>query len=423
MGKILTLAFVLFAGWFADSVVPVSRYASFAVSGFFTFFGDPTIAIPFLLDLFQIPSDTYRFFLVVDNLVGARFGTLLAAMYTLVLAVLGASAVSGLLRIRWTALLRHAVLSVVLTAAVVFAMRLWFESPETRESQPGQAFAEIGLSRAYPPSRVHESLPPPLPHSPGESRVREIRERGFLRVGYFEEAMPFAFKNRSGKVVGFDVEMAHRLAQDLNVALELAPVDLREMADVLNAGHVDVIMSAVGLTLDRAQEVTLSIPYQDETLALVVKDHRREEFSRREKIKNLKPLRLGTLNTPYYVAKLREFLPQAELTFLDSPRDFFTAKGNNLDAFAYSAEAGSAWTLIYPAYTVAVPRPDLLSIPLSYAMARGDTELASFVNTWIELKKRDRTMSTLYDYWILGHTGAAGESRWSVIRDVLHWVD
>ena len=108
LGKILTLGFVLFAGWFSDSAVPVSKYLTFAFTGLFSFFGDPTVAIPFLLDLLRIPSDTYRFFLVADNLVGSRFGTLLAAMYTLVLAVLGVCAVSGLTKIRWpkTAALR-----------------------------------------------------------------------------------------------------------------------------------------------------------------------------------------------------------------------------------------------------------------------------------------------------------------------------
>ena len=128
VGKILTLGFVLFAGWFSDSAVPVSKYPTFAVSGFFSFFGDPTVAIPFLLDLMRIPSDTYQYFLVVDNLVGARFGTLLAAMYTLVLAVLGASAVTGLLRIRWRSLLLHAALTLGLMLCVIGGVRVFFQA-------------------------------------------------------------------------------------------------------------------------------------------------------------------------------------------------------------------------------------------------------------------------------------------------------
>jgi ABC-type amino acid transport substrate-binding protein len=107
---------------------------------------------------------------------------------------------------------------------------------------------------------------------------------------------------------------------------------------------------------------------------------------------------------------------------LNSPREFFTRPTEDLDALAYSAEAGSAWTLIYPAYTVAVPQPDVLAVPLGYATARGDRELADFVNTWIELKQKDRTIAALYDYWILGKNGKEQAPRWSVLRDVLHIV-
>ena len=69
-----------------------------------------------------------------------------------------------------------------------------------------------------------------------------------------------------------------------------------------------------------------------------------------------------------------------------------------------------------------MPRPDVLAVPLSYGLARGDRELADFVNTWIDLKLKDQTIRSLYDYWILGRTGLERSPRWSVIRDVLHLV-
>ena len=40
-----------------------------------------------------------------------------------------------------------------------------------------------------------------------------------------------------------------------------------------------------------------------------------------------------------------------------------------------------------------------------------------------ELKRRDNTIDGLYDYWILGRDAENQEPRWSIIRDVLHWVD
>ena len=422
MGKLLTLSFVLFAGWFADAKVPLSQYATFALTGLFSFFGDPNVAIPFLLNLLRIPADTYGYFPMVDSLVGVRFGTLLAAMYTLALAVLGASAVSGLIRIRWSALLRYAALSAGLMFCAIGGVRFLFEKVIRQDYRGDLAFTATGLSREYPPAINHGQPLRPVFQDPSKQRLGQIRERGFLRIGYFPDAMPFAFENRSGKLVGFDIEMAYRLAQDMNVALEFVPLDSKVAAISVNGGYVDIIMSGMALTLERANELTMSSPYMNQTLAFIVKDYRREEFSSRVSIKRQTGLTIGIINTPYYVAKVREYLPQAQLVLLDSPRDFFTRKEDDLDALAYSAEAGSAWTLIHPAYSVAVPRPDVLAVPLSYGLARGDRELADFVNTWIDLKLKDQTIRSLYDYWILGRTGLERSPRWSVIRDVLHLV-
>jgi hypothetical protein len=104
---------------------------------------------------------------------------------------------------------------------------------------------------------------------------------------------------------------------------------------------------------------------------------------------------------------------------LTSPREFFESRGAELDALVFSAESGSAWSLLYPAYTVVIPQPDILAVPLAYAMARGDQELVSFVNTWIELKKKDKTIAALYDHWILGKNAVLKQPRWSVLRNVL----
>jgi len=179
-------------------------------------------------------------------------------------------------------------------------------------------------------------------------------------------------------------------------------------------------MSGVAVTLEKAQVMALSAPYMDATLAFIVQDYRREEFSSREKVRGLKNLKVGVLDLPYYVAKVREYLPQAEFVVLNSPRDFFTRNEDHLDALVYSAEAGSAWSLIYPAYTVVVPHPDVLKVPLAYATARGDHELVEYLNTWIDLKKEDRTIERLYQYWIMGRSTVENKSRWSVIRNVLH---
>jgi len=68
-------------------------------------------------------------------------------------------------------------------------------------------------------------------------------------------------------------------------------------------------------------------------------------------------------------------------------------------------------------------QPDVLTVPLAFPVARGDEAMVEMLSTWIGLKQRDKTLERLYQHWILGLSAAEGGARWSIIRDVLHWVE
>ena len=59
-GKLLSMSFILFAGWFTDAALPLAEYPRLALTGLLTFFGSLNVAVPFLLDLFRIPADTFQ---------------------------------------------------------------------------------------------------------------------------------------------------------------------------------------------------------------------------------------------------------------------------------------------------------------------------------------------------------------------------
>jgi len=98
-------------------------------------------------------------------------------------------------------------------------------------------------------------------------------------------------------------------------------------------------------------------------------------------------------------------------------------KRETFDALVMPAESGSVLTLLYPKFTVVVPEPEVVKIPLAYPVARRDQDWAHFLNTWIELKRRDGTIDTLYRHWILGKQAGKRQPRWSIMRNVLHWVE
>ena len=424
-GLLLSLAFVPFAGWFAGSALSLQQYPAFLVSGMASFFGGTMVGLPFLLDLFRIPADMFQLFVTVDVFTG-RLGTMTAAMHMWVLGLLGSCAMAGKLRVHWSRLAGYLTICVVAGVLLIGGTRLFFTYAISPEYTKYQAFVDMALR--YEPAKNTFRVLAPDEKTTGVSEgtdLEGIRRRGVLRVGFFRDSLPFAFRNDAGDLVGFDIEMAHLLAKALSVNVEFIQLpDRGKIEEYLTGNTCDIVMSGSALRPEMTEHVIWSEGYMDATVAFVVKDRDREIFNSWEKIRRQPDLKIGiTAYSKYYQSVAKNFLPQAELVPLKSPREFFTDSTGEIDAILYLAEAGSAWTLIYPAYTVAVPLPHPIKLPIVYSMPKNHRNFADFVNAWLKLKKRDGTLDTIFEHWILGRGAEKKVPRWSIIRDVLHWVE
>jgi hypothetical protein len=114
-------------------------------------------------------------------------------------------------------------------------------------------------------------------------------------------------------------------------------------------------------------------------------------------------------------------IPNLEFVELASESEFFASQPPVADILATSAEAGSAWTLRYPQFTVVKPIGLDVRVPLYY-FAADESQFEEFIENWLALKRRDGTTRGLYDYWILGKDDTPPASRWCILRDVLHWA-
>ena len=197
--------------------------------GIVSLFGSLNAAIPFLLDLVRVPSDTFQLFLATGVL-NSRFGTLAAAMHMVVLALAGTYALTGQLRFSFARILRYLLVTAGATAATLAATAFLVRATGVGTYDKDQV--ALSMQFLHPPSQkavVLRELPTealPLPRE-GRPCFRPCSERGVLRVGYIDGSMPYSFLNGRGELVGFDVEMAYMLAAELGVALEFAPVAAR----------------------------------------------------------------------------------------------------------------------------------------------------------------------------------------------------
>jgi Na+/H+-dicarboxylate symporter/ABC-type amino acid transport substrate-binding protein len=418
-GKLLSLSFVLFAGWFANVSLPITSYPTLAITGLLTFFGSLSAAVPFLLDAFRIPADTFQLFLAT-GVINQRFGSLLAAVHTVVVGVLGSAAIAGAVRFDIRRVTRYLVITLCLVAGTLGTLRVLFETA-LRPSFDGAA-----LVTALKPVLARATLdsggrtPARAPRGPV---LDAVRASGVVRVCYVAERPPFAFTNRDGELAGLDIELAHQLAIDLQVRLQLATTTMVDFDQALDQGQCDLVAGGVVATPMRAMTSAFSRPYLEETLAFLVPDHLRDDYGTWDSIRKRGAIRVGFPDVPYFRRQLHQRLPEATLVPVSPGANLFALEQWPFDAMVLSAERGSFLTLLYPGYSVTVPAPGLVKVPVAFALPDHDESWKTFVDTWLELHARDGAVPTLVEHWVYGRSFTAPARRWSVIRNVFGWME
>jgi Na+/H+-dicarboxylate symporter len=421
IGKLLTLLFVLFAGWYTGKSIGLADYPMFSTLGLFALFGGVDMALPFLLDQMRIPSDMYQLY-VVTGVINGWFATLIAVMNLYAFTLVATCAAMGQLTINWGQLARFALISLLLVMGTIGLARWGLSIMVSKQDVQLETLTSIELSPQVP-SELHLQVTEDLvePSDPKQSRLDQILERGTLRVGFHEDALPFAFLDVEGRLVGLEIQLFHMLAMELNVTLEFIPWEYDTLVEQLNAGQFDLVAGGLIINTDRLTRMSFSRPYMDITIGLVVPDYQRNELQSWDEVNALPGFRIG-IPSQELVDHAQQFLPETEIVGLDSYEQFFSGNAKDISTIAISAEAGSAWTILYPHYAIAIPKPHITR-PVGIAMAQGDQQFLDFIDTWLGLKKTEGALDALYDRWILGKVGEHKEPRWSVIRNLLHWVD
>ena len=97
-----------------------------------------------------------------------------------------------------------------------------------------------------------------LPASLRADTLDDIRKRGTLRVGMEPGYMPFELTNKKGEIIGFDVDVAKRMAKALGVKLELVSTAWDGIIPSLITSKFDIIMSGMTITAERAKASSAS---------------------------------------------------------------------------------------------------------------------------------------------------------------------
>jgi ABC-type amino acid transport substrate-binding protein len=274
------------------------------------------------------------------------------------------------------------------------------------------------------------SRPNPNQKWRGENSLSRIKRRGKIRIGFYEHAAPFSFRNKDTLLVGFGIDLAHQLAGDLEVAIEFIHIRPGELIQSMNSDHIDIMMSDIFLSSQLAEQVELSKPYLNVSLALLTKKENKD-FDDFDTATKLDTFTISYIDRLEIAKEFLSYFPKGGSFAVPEINDYFElskdlkkekdSSSNDsivIDAHLTSAERAASVTIYKTGYKVVNPLPYHINNALVFPIAR-DEVWRGYINKWVDFRKQDGTFDKIYTQWILGHPNQKKVKKWNVLDDVI----
>jgi len=231
-----------------------------------------------------------------------------------------------------------------------------------------------------------------------ESTLEQVLKRGVLRVG-MSTFVPWAMKDKTGKLIGFEIDVATRLAKDMGVKVEFVPTKWAGIIPALLTGKFDVIIGGMGITPSRNLKVNFTIPYDFSGMSMAANKKLAagfksiEDFNRPDVVLTA---RLGA--TPVDAAK--KFMPKAQLRLFDDEAQIYQEVINGrAHAVVASAPTPAFQVLKYPDQLFLPLKETFTKEPIGFAVRKGDFDTLNYFNNWITLVTAEGWLKDRKQYW------------------------
>ena len=231
-----------------------------------------------------------------------------------------------------------------------------------------------------------------------ESTLDQVLRRGVLRVG-MSTFVPWAMKDKKGKLVGFEIDVARRVAKDMGVKVQFVPTKWAGIIPALLTGKFDVIIGGMGILPKRNLKVNFSIPYDETGMSLVANRKLAGDFKTLDDFNRkgvVISVRLGA--TP--VAAAKKHMPKAELRqFDDESQAIQEVVNGRAYAMVASAPLPAFLAVKYPKRLFLPLKGTFTREPIGFAVRKSDFDTLNFFNNWITVVKAEGWLKERKHYW------------------------
>ncbi|MEU6787538.1 ABC transporter substrate-binding protein [Nonomuraea angiospora] len=219
---------------------------------------------------------------------------------------------------------------------------------------------------------------------------------------------PFQFKDASGKIVGFDVDIVDLVAKKLGVTQEIVDIDFAVIKSgaAMAAKKCDLAAAGMTITPERKANIDFSDPYFDATQALLAKKGTGATSLADVKAKNLK-LGAQASTTGLDYVKKQGFDPTE---YADSAKELLALQAGQADVIVQDLPVVLTW-LKKPEIAAKFELIGSLDTGEQYGLGlkkNADPVLLKTINEEIAKAKQDGTYEKIYVKWFGKKPGELG---------------
>src|ERR1700743_3557052 len=235
---------------------------------------------------------------------------------------------------------------------------------------------------------------PPEQGAAVDSTLKQVLQRGTLRVGDCLTFAPFGFYNKDGQPDGYDVDLAKELAKEMGVKLEVVNTTSANRIPNLQTDKVDVVFCNFTRNLERAKEIGFTNPYVVASEALLVK-----KSSGIKSIKDMSGRTIATVKGSTNGDEVRALNMQVKIQEFDSSEAAILAvKQGQADAMIEDNNFLAYQATLDPDLTVT----DEALVPLEYnafGVKAGDQVWLNYLNLFLFQINASKQNAQLYKKW------------------------
>jgi polar amino acid transport system substrate-binding protein len=249
----------------------------------------------------------------------------------------------------------------------------------------------MGLAGAAAAGKIQQELT-------GESTIENALKRGVLRVG-MSTFVPWAMKDKTGKLIGFEIDVANRLAQDTGVEIEFVPTKWAGIIPALLTGKFDVIIGGMGILPQRNLKVNFTIPYDYSGMSIVAHKQLAAGFKRLEEFNRPEVKIAARLGSTAEMA-VRKYMPQAKLQLFDDESQVIQElRSGRVHAMVASAPLPTFLALENPEVLFLPLQEMFTREPIGFAVRKGDVDTLNYFNNWIRVVEAEGWLKERKQYW------------------------